>query len=51
MLISIGSPVEKSAMEKFGAYMADVMPYVQTEIMKAYTRVKEEKIEKTNEQQ
>src|SRR5437773_1821228 len=29
-----GSPVGKSAMQKFGAYMADIMPVVQAEIMK-----------------
>jgi hypothetical protein len=31
-----GSPVGKSAMSKFGAYMADVMPVIQQEMMKAY---------------
>jgi Uncharacterized protein conserved in bacteria (DUF2059) len=30
-----GSPIGKSAMQKFGAYMADIMPVVQAEIMKA----------------
>ena len=30
-----GSPVGKSAMQKFGAYMADIMPVVQAEIVKA----------------
>ena len=30
-----GSPVGKSAMQKFGAYMADIMPVMQAEIMKA----------------
>jgi hypothetical protein len=30
-----GSPVGKSAMQKFGAYMADIMPAMQAEIMKA----------------
>ena len=30
-----GSPVGKSAMQKFGTYMADVMPVMQAEIMKA----------------
>ncbi|MGE4488120.1 MAG: DUF2059 domain-containing protein [Kiritimatiellales bacterium] len=30
-----GSPVGKSAMSKMGAYMADVMPAVQAEVMKA----------------
>ena len=29
-----GSPVGKSAMQKFGAYMADIMPVVQAEIIK-----------------
>ncbi len=33
-----GSPVGKSAMEKFGAYMADVMPVIQQEMMKAYSK-------------
>jgi len=35
-----GSPVGKSAMKKFGAYMADVMPVVQAEIMKAASKMK-----------
>jgi hypothetical protein len=30
-----GSPVGKSAMKKFGGYMADVMPVIQAEMMKA----------------
>jgi len=30
-----GSPVGKSAMRKFGDYMADVMPAIQAEMMKA----------------
>src|SRR6266566_8114673 len=30
-----GSPVGKSAMQKFGAYMADLMPTIQAEMMKA----------------
>jgi hypothetical protein len=34
-----GSPVGKSAMQKFGAYMADVMPTIQAEIMKAQAKV------------
>jgi hypothetical protein len=34
-----GSPVGKSAMQKFGAYMADVMPAMQAEIMKAQAKV------------
>jgi hypothetical protein len=34
-----GSPVGKSAMQKFGAYMADVMPAIQAEIMKAQAKV------------
>ena len=33
-----GSPVGKSAMKKFGAYMADVMPAIQTEMMKAQAK-------------
>ena len=35
-----GSPVGKSAMQKFGAYMADIMPVVQAEIMKAAAKMK-----------
>src|SRR4051812_2675148 len=34
-----GSPVGKSAMQKFGAYMADIMPVVQAEIMKAASKM------------
>jgi hypothetical protein len=34
-----GSPVGKSAMQKFGAYMADIMPVMQTEIMKAAAKM------------
>jgi hypothetical protein len=30
-----GSPVGKSAMQKFGAYMSDLMPTIQAEMMKA----------------
>jgi hypothetical protein len=33
-----GSPVGKSAMSKFGAYMADVMPTIQAEMMKAQAK-------------
>ena len=33
-----GSPVGKSAMQKFGAYMADLMPIMQAEIMKAQAK-------------
>ena len=33
-----GSPVGKSAMQKFGAYMADLMPMMQAEIMKAQAK-------------
>ena len=35
-----GSPVGKSAMQKFGAYMADIMPVMQAEIMKAAAKMK-----------
>jgi hypothetical protein len=35
-----GSPVGKSAMQKFGAYMADLMPAMQAEIMKAQAKAK-----------
>jgi hypothetical protein len=34
-----GSPVGKSAMKKFGTYMADIMPVVQAEIMKAAAKM------------
>jgi hypothetical protein len=34
-----GSPVGKSAMQKFSAYMADIMPVVQAEIMKAAAKM------------
>jgi hypothetical protein len=34
-----GSPVGKSAMQKFGAYMADIMPVVQAEIVKAAAKM------------
>lgn len=33
-----GSPVGKSAMKKFGSYMAEVMPALQAEIMKAQAK-------------
>jgi hypothetical protein len=33
-----GSPVGKSAMQKFGAYMADVMPTMEAEITKAQAK-------------
>ena len=36
---SYGSPVGKSAMQKFGAYMADVMPAIQAEITKVQAKV------------
>ena len=34
-----GSPVGKSAMQKFGAYMADLMPIIQAEMMKAQAKL------------
>jgi uncharacterized protein DUF2059 len=34
-----GSPVGKSAMQKFGVYMADIMPTVEAEIMKAQAKL------------
>ena len=34
-----GSPVGKSAMQKFGAYMADLMPVIEAEMMKAQAKV------------
>src|SRR5882724_10968730 len=33
-----GSPVGKSAMQKFGAYMADIMPTLEAEIIKAQAK-------------
>ena len=33
-----GSPVGKSAMKKFGPYMADVMPQIQADVMKAVSQ-------------
>jgi hypothetical protein len=33
-----GSPVGKSAMKKFGSYMADVMPALQSEVLKAQAK-------------
>jgi hypothetical protein len=33
-----GSPVGKSAMSKFGDYMADLMPVIQSEMMKAQAK-------------
>jgi hypothetical protein len=33
-----GSPVGKSAMHKFGEYMADVVPVIQSEMMKAQAK-------------
>ena len=38
-----GSPVGKSAMKKFGTYMADVMPSIQAEVLKAQAKVNAEK--------
>ncbi|MEM9479132.1 MAG: DUF2059 domain-containing protein [Verrucomicrobiota bacterium] len=37
-----GSEVGKSAMKKFGVYMADVMPAIQGEVMKAQAKASEE---------
>ncbi len=34
-----GSPVGKSAMQKFGAYMADLMPIIQAEMIKAQAKL------------
>src|SRR5882762_7907018 len=34
-----GSPVGKSAMQKFGAYMADIMPVMEAEIIKASAKL------------
>ena len=37
-----GSPVGKSAMKKFGTYMADAMPVIQAEMSKAQTQASRE---------
>lgn len=37
-----GSPAGKSSMKKFGAYMADVMPSVQAEVVKANAKANRE---------
>lgn len=37
-----GSDVGKSVMKKFGAYMADAMPFIQAEMMKVDARVRAE---------
>jgi hypothetical protein len=34
-----GSPVGKSAMQKFGVYMADIMPTIEAEIIKAQAKL------------
>lgn len=34
-----GSPVGKSAMQKFGAYMADMMPILYAEVLKAQAKL------------
>ena len=34
-----GSPVGKSAMQKFGAYMADLMPVIRAEMIKAQAKL------------
>ena len=34
-----GSPVGKSALQKFGAYMADLMPIIQAEMIKAQAKL------------
>ena len=37
-----GSPIGKSAMKKFGPYMAEVMPKFQADLMKAFTQFMQE---------
>jgi len=37
-----GSPVGKAAMKKFGGYMADLMPILQGEMMKAIAKTNQE---------
>lgn len=44
-----GSDVGRSAMQKFGVYMADVMPYVQAEMMRAMNKTNRELSERNRE--
>jgi len=37
-----GSPIGKSAMKKFGVYMTDIMPAIQSEMMRAISKAKAE---------
>ncbi len=46
-----GSPVGRSAMKKFGAYMADVMPVIQNEVLKANAKANRERAEKAAPQE
>ncbi|WIO74057.1 DUF2059 domain-containing protein [Porticoccaceae bacterium LTM1] len=39
-------PIAKSAMQKFGVYMAEVMPVVQAEVLRAVGEMEKEKAEK-----
>jgi hypothetical protein len=41
-----GSPVAKSAMQKLGTYMADVMPAIQAEVIKAVAKTTQERADK-----
>jgi hypothetical protein len=41
-----GSPIAKSAMKKMGGYMADIIPTVQAEIMRAVGEMEKSKAEK-----
>ena len=46
-----GSPVGKSAMKNFGPYMADIMPAIQAEALKAYAEVIKEQAELNRQKQ
>jgi hypothetical protein len=45
-----GSPVAKSAMGKIGTYMADVMPAIQAEVMKAVAKTGKDQADKAKAQ-
>ena len=41
-----GSPVGRSGMKKFGAYMADVMPAIQQEMLRAQQQLERQSLQK-----
>ncbi|ABW66229.1 DUF2059 domain-containing protein [Desulfosudis oleivorans] len=46
-----GSPVGKSAMNKFGDYMGDIMPAIQAELLKAHAEAIKENAEANRQKQ